>query len=93
MLDLDSNCTLSLQEFRGLQKNKQANDLFREIVKQARNTRSSGCEAMPFRFNIMLEQLTNKMTRQNLLDRIEKKMNDKNAAVDETANEYFQLFQ
>ena len=36
LLDLDSNCTLSLDEFRGLQKNKQANDLFREIVKQAR---------------------------------------------------------
>ena len=36
LLDLDSNCTLSLQEFRGLQKNKQANDLFRDIVKQAR---------------------------------------------------------
>ena len=40
----------------------------------------------------MLEYLTNKMTRENIIERINKKMADKNIEFDETANDYFLLF-
>ena len=40
----------------------------------------------------MLEYLTNKMTRENIIERINKKMEDKNIEFGETANDYYLLF-
>jgi hypothetical protein len=40
----------------------------------------------------MLEYLTNKMTRENIIERINKKMADRTIEIDETANDYFLLF-
>ena len=66
--------------------------MYKDRVKKLRDTRSRGCSTLPFEFNIMLEYLTNKMTRENIIERINKKMADKNIEFDETANDYFLLF-
>jgi hypothetical protein len=83
---------LTLDEFKGLQKNKVAKAVFKDLVKKLRESRSRGCSTLPFEFNIMLEYLTNKMTRENIIDRINKKMADRNIEFDETANDYYLLF-
>lgn len=41
----------------------------------------------------MLEYLTNKMTHESIIERINKKQENKNTVVNETANDYYLLFQ
>jgi len=61
-------------------------------VKQLRESKSRGCSTLPFEFNIMLEYLTNKMTHESIIERINKKQENKNTVVNETANDYYLLF-
>lgn len=75
-LDADGTGTLDLQEFKDFQYNTEAKDGFRHLIKRMRekytdvdgNFLSSG--QLPYEFCIMLEYLSNKMTRDTIYSRI-----------------------
>lgn len=76
-LDLDKTGTLDLQEFTNWQFNPEAKGGFRDLIYKVRNEQAKNLEEgqsrqeqMPFEFCIMLEYLTNKMTRDGIQARI-----------------------
>ena len=75
-LDQDGGGTLDIEEFREWNNNKEARNGFRTLVKDVRaelELNNQPCGQLPFEFCVMLEYLTNKMTRDAIRERIDSK--------------------
>lgn len=97
-LDEDQTGTLTLTEFRDWQYNDRAKDCFKNLIRKVRegcvdvNGNYVGNGQMPYEFCIMLEYLTNKMTRDSIHQRIKDKTNDESLYCAEPAKDYLALF-
>lgn len=97
-LDEDSTGTLTLNEFRDWQYNQTAKETFKKMIKKLRekfvdvNGNYISSQQMPFEFSIMLEYLTNKMTRDAIFKRIESKVRDNKLYCSDPAKDYLTLF-
>lgn len=88
---------LNLEKFKAFSKNREANEMFKGLIKKIREDRLATSESgklqgqLPFNFNIMLEYLSNKQTVQEMWDDINDPY-EKFAHDDTTFNKFKKLF-